>query len=119
MEPGKAKYLSYGWSIAFGALTAGLGLLIDLYVYAFASMVDPTLRGRDYWSAVLRGMFLSGAVIPTLLGLILAIAGAWMAIASAGAGLYKARRPIIATWRVFLISIAALLAVGVIIFLLL
>jgi hypothetical protein len=122
MEPGKANHEKRGLFIAsglLGLLTTGLGLLIDLYVYALASTVDPRLHGSDYWRAVFRGMFVSGAFVPTLIGLSLVVLGTWVAISSAGGALLIVQRPIIASWRVFFTCMLSLLGIGVIFLLLL
>ncbi len=100
-----------------GLLAMAVGMVIVLYVYAFASMVDPGLGGIAYWNKILRGMLLSGAVIPTLLGVTMAISGAFAAIwnAAAAVGLVATAMPTRRTWTVLLASLIAVLAIGIII----
>jgi hypothetical protein len=100
-----------------GLLALAVGCAIVLYVYAFASMVDPELTRGQFWREVLHRMFLSGAVVPTMLGLMLALAGAVTAIwsAAAAAGMIADRFPGRKCWSVLLIGFLTLLALVVII----
>lgn len=98
-----------------GLLLMAVGLVIVFYVYAFASMVDPRLSGIAYWQKVLEGMLLSGAVIPTLFGVGLAVAGAFAAIwnAAAATGLVTAAMPARRTLTALLIGLLAVIAIGI------
>jgi hypothetical protein len=71
-----------------GSLLVVIGGFVDLYVYAFASMVDPRLLPAAQRLAILKSMFLTSSVIPTVFGLTVAIAGivvcAWSSAAASG-----------------------------------
>jgi hypothetical protein len=60
---------------AFGLLPLGLGCAILMYVYAFASMVDPRLPASERLALILRKMFLSPNAPLTVVGLALVAVG--------------------------------------------
>ncbi len=71
-----------------GLLLAVIGGFGVFYVYAFASMVDPSLLPAEQRLAIVKSMFLTGSVVPTVIGLITAVTGimlcAWSAAAAFG-----------------------------------
>lgn len=69
------RRLRHGAPGVMGLVIAALGCGQVFYIYAFASMVDPRLAGAAYWNEVLGKVFLSAAAIPTVLGLIMVVAG--------------------------------------------
>jgi len=98
-----------------GLLLMAVGSVIVLYVYAFASMVDPKLSGIAYWQTILNKMLLSGAVVPTLFGVVVAIGGAFAAIwnAAAATGFIAVAMPTRKTWTALLVGVLVLIAIGI------
>ena len=104
-----------GYSVV-GLMALAIGCAIVLYVYAFASMVDPRLTPGEFRREVLIRMFLSWSVVPTVFGLTLALAGT-VTVTWAGAaavGVIPDRHPGWSSWRglaVALVTLIALIAI--------
>ena len=99
-----------------GLVATALGSLIVLYIYAFASMVDPRLQGIAHWQKVLEGMFLTLSVVPTVFGLTLALGGAFAAVWFAAVAIgWVATTPTRRTWAIILIGLLAMLAIAIVI----
>ena len=67
--------------LSLGLLSAAAGVVVTIYVCAFGGMPYHHLSGWAYWHRLLRGLFLSPAVVPFLFGSVLVVGGA----ATAGA----------------------------------
>jgi hypothetical protein len=62
--------------VTVGLLLMILGGMPLFYIYAFASMVHPDLKGWDYWSEILRRMFdLSSAGSMSVLSSLIVLIG--------------------------------------------
>ena len=103
--------------IGLGLMSFVLGCGLILYVYAFASMVNPELTGGHFWRKVLDRMFSSGAVVPTGIGLTLVLAGAvtMTRSAAAAAGMIEDRLPNRNGWLVLSVGCLLLLALLIIV----
>ncbi|WP_435021554.1 hypothetical protein TA3x_002436 [Tundrisphaera sp. TA3] len=76
--------------ILCGAGLMVLGGWIVLCIFAFASMVDPSLDGREWWSEVLDHMDSGGGWPPMMLGIIM-IGGGMLMVGTSVVGLFRDR----------------------------
>jgi hypothetical protein len=67
------KYLK----ISLGLILLLTGSFIILFTFAFSTLVDPELKGMDWWIAVARTMLRSGLFELTL-GLTILVGGIWL-----------------------------------------
>jgi hypothetical protein len=103
---------------AGGLLGVLIGGFVFLYVYMFASMVDPRLMGMDRWAVILEKMFLTLSVIPVAFGGMMIVAGITLATNSFWeivTGNSAPKRPaIVAVMLALLVSAVALMGLATI-----
>ena len=95
-----------------GAIMMVLGFFAIVYVYTFATIVDPRLGGMDRRLAILSGMFLTPSVAIVIFGLIVFVGGTVIVAISllSAFGICAERHRLIAATAAF-VAIALLAAI--------